>query len=231
MNDDPVDDREERSQDAIAPDGPSARIITIPNLLCFVRLIGSFALVGLAVLERPNLFIGLFVFLAMTDWVDGKLAILLNQRSIYGARLDSAADAALYAALLIGGLWLRWDVLRQEFVWMGAAVASYAISTGVGLWKFRRVPSYHTRAAKTCWLLILLGAVAVLGGWAVWPFRVAMAAVTITNVETTLMSLYLDEWKADVTSLLHVLRPQGRREKPRKKGEDSQPETAVDRGA
>jgi len=230
MHDDPVD-RVENSPDAIAPDVASTRIVTIPNLLCFVRLIGSFALVGLALWERPNLFIGLFVFLAMTDWVDGKLAILLNQRSIYGARLDSAADAALYAALLIGGLWLRWDVLRQEFVWVGAAVGSYAISTSVGLWKFRRVPSYHTRAAKTCWLLILVGAVAVLGGWAVWPFRVAMAAVTITNVETTLMSLYLDEWKADVTSLWHVLRARSRRKQSRDKSEDAEPETAVDRRA
>lgn len=184
----------------------SRRIVTIPNLLCFIRLVGSFGLIALAVLEMPNWFVAVFVFLAMTDWVDGKLAILLNQRSIYGARLDSFADAAMYFALLVGALWLRWDVLAGEIAWIAAAVTSYLVSTGAGLWKFGRIPSYHTRAAKTSWLLVLIAAVCVLGGWAVWPFRVAMAAVTLTNAETTLMSFLLDEWKSDVTSLYHVLR-------------------------
>ncbi len=202
------------------PDRASTRIVTIPNLLCFVRLVGSFALIALALLERPNLFIGLFVLLWMTDWVDGKLAILLDQRSIYGARLDSAADAALYCALLIGGLWLQWDVLREQFVWIGVAVASYAISTSLGLWKFHRVPSYHTRAAKTSWFLICLGAISILGGWSVWPFRVAMAAVTFTNLETTLMTLLLEEWRADVASLYHVTRAERATDKCRADGED-----------
>ena len=43
-------------------------------------------------------------------------------------------------------------------------------------WKYRRWPSYHTRAAKTCWFLIAVAAVCLFAGWAVWPLRVAAIA-------------------------------------------------------
>jgi hypothetical protein len=76
----------------------SNKILTIPNLLCLVRLVGSFILIPIAWQGRNEVFLWCFIFLAMTDWVDGKLAILLNQRTVLGARLDSWADAALYAA-------------------------------------------------------------------------------------------------------------------------------------
>jgi phosphatidylglycerophosphate synthase len=72
-----------------------------------IRLLGSVVLVVVACRDEGKIFLWLFVFLAMTDWVDGKLAILLNQRSQHGARLDSRADAALNEALLFGALWLH----------------------------------------------------------------------------------------------------------------------------
>jgi phosphatidylglycerophosphate synthase len=73
----------------------SDRLLTIPNLICGVRLAGSFVLVAIAWLDQQEVFLWFFLFLAMTDWVDGKLAILLNHRAVFGARLDSWADAAL----------------------------------------------------------------------------------------------------------------------------------------
>lgn len=180
--------------------------LTIPNLLCAIRLVGSAILLGLGIAGQDDAFLILFVLLALTDWVDGKLAILLNQRSILGARLDSWADAALYTALLLGGLSLRWEVLLQERWWICPALISYALTTGVGLWKFGRWPSYHTRAAKISWLLITIGAICLLAGWTLWPFRLAMVAVTLTNLEATLITCLLRDWRANVTSLYHARR-------------------------
>ncbi|MDG2125486.1 MAG: CDP-alcohol phosphatidyltransferase family protein [Verrucomicrobiales bacterium] len=115
-----------------------------------MRLIGSFVLAGIAYAGHSEFFLWLFVALAMTDWLDGKLAILLNQHSVLGARLDSWADAALYTTLLFGALWMRGrTTLASELLWIIPAVATYAISTATGFWKYRRWPSYHTRAAKT----------------------------------------------------------------------------------
>ena len=187
------------------------RIATVPNLLCAVRLFGSFILVALAVMGRDEAFLWLFAALAVTDWLDGKLATLLDQKSELGARLDSWADAALYAALFFGALWLQGAALRNELGWILTAVVSYAVSTIAGIRKFGRWPSYHTRAAKTCWLLIVLAVISVFQGWAVWPLRLTAAAITLTNLEALLITILSAHWRADVESVFHLVRERNRR--------------------
>jgi len=184
----------------------SQRIVTVPNLLCVVRLLGSFVLVALAVMHRGEAFLWLFVALAFTDWLDGKLAIVLRQKSELGARLDSWADAALYCGLLFGALWLHASTVRQELGWILVAVVSYAASTVAGFWKYGRWPSYHTRAAKISWLLIIVAVVFVFEEWTAWPLRLASAAVALTNLEAVSITILSADWRADVESVFHVLR-------------------------
>ena len=184
----------------------SDRLLTIPNLICGVRLAGSFVLVAIAWLDQQEVFLWFFLFLAMTDWVDGKLAIFLNQRSVFGARLDSWADAALYAALLVGTTMMRGATLGSELAWIIPAVATYLISTAAGLWKYHRWPSYHTRAAKTSWFLVVVGAIGLFTDWSLWPMRIALAAATITNIEAVLITIISPTWRADVTSIYHAWR-------------------------
>jgi len=181
-------------------------LFTIPNLLCFLRLAGSPALLWIAWRNESGLFLIVFLVLLMTDWLDGKLAILLHQKSVYGARLDSVADAAMYTATLFGLGWLKWDLFRQEAPWLIAVVVSYALTSGAGLLKYRRLPSYHTRAAKSCWLLTGLAVVSVLTDWSVWPLRVASGAVVLTNLEALAITAVLPEWTAEVGSLAAALR-------------------------
>lgn len=200
----------EQQEAAGAPEPPelpiSDRLVTVPNVICAIRLAGSFVLVAIAWLDQQEVFLWLFLFLAMTDWVDGKLAILLNQRSVFGARLDSWADAALYAALLVGSVMLHGATLRAELAWIITALATYLISTLAGFWKYRRWPSYHTRAAKTTWFLIIVGTIGLLTDWALWPLRVALAAATVTNIEALLITIVSPSWRADVTSIYHAWR-------------------------
>lgn len=184
----------------------SNKILTIPNLLCLVRLVGSFILIPIAWQGRNEVFLWCFIFLAMTDWVDGKLAILLNQRTVLGARLDSWADAALYAALLFGVVTLYGDTLRAELAWIATALVTYLISTVAGFWKYKRWPSYHTRAAKTSWFLTGLAVIALFVEWAIWPLRVAAVAVTLTNIEAIFITIISPAWRADVTSVYHAWR-------------------------
>lgn len=184
----------------------SNKILTIPNLLCLVRLVGSFILIPIAWQGRNEVFLWCFIFLAMTDWVDGKLAILLNQRTVLGARLDSWADAALYAALLFGLVTLYGDTLRAELAWIATALVTYLISTVAGFWKYKRWPSYHTRAAKTSWFLTGLAVIALFVEWALWPLRVAAVAVTLTNIEAIFITIISPAWRADVTSVYHAWR-------------------------
>jgi CDP-diacylglycerol--glycerol-3-phosphate 3-phosphatidyltransferase len=180
--------------------------LNVPNLLCAMRLAGSPVLVGLAIGNQPEIFLALLIFLLLTDWLDGKLAILWKQRTTFGARLDSVADLTLYSALLFGAVWLKWEIVRGESAWLIAAVAAYLLSTGFGWAKFRRLPSYHTRSAKTCWLLTSIAAISLFSGWSLWPLRIAATAVALTNLEAIAITNVLPKWRADVTSIYHVWR-------------------------
>lgn len=196
-------------QTTATDDQRTDRLVTIPNIICVIRLFGSVVLVVLAATGNSTAFLWLFVALAMSDWVDGKLARLLNQRSVWGPRLDSWADAALYVALLIGALILHGDTLRSELAWIVPALASYALSTGAGFWKYRRWPSYHTRAAKISWFLILVGAVCMLGQWELWelwPLRIALVAITLTNLEALLITILSPHRRVDIETVLTILR-------------------------
>jgi cardiolipin synthase len=184
----------------------SNRLLTIPNLLCVIRLVGSFILIPIAWQGANEVFLWCFIFLAMTDWLDGKLAILLNQRTVFGARLDSWADAALNAALLFGVVTMYGATLRFELVWISAAVVSYLISTAAGFWKYKRWPSYHTRAAKTSWFFTAVAVIALFSDWALWPLRVAAVVVTLTNIEALLITIISPVWRVDVTSIYHAWR-------------------------
>ncbi len=192
-------------------------IFTVPNIICMVRLAGSFALLALALMGLQYWFVGLFVALTLSDWIDGRLARWLRQRSDFGARLDSFADAALYGALILGVCVLVWDVVRPDFAWIAVALGSYVVTTVAGLIKYRRVPSYHTRAAKNSQGVVLLAGITLGLGIAVWPLYVAAIAVTLTNIEATLLTIVLPEWRADVSSLWKVLRDRTLRKSPTQK--------------
>lgn len=185
-------------------------VVTVPNVITVLRIAGSFVLLALAWADRPYWFIGLFVVLLLTDWVDGKIAIRFHQRTELGARLDSFADAVLYACLVIGTAWLNPGLLGDHAVLLALMVATYVASGLIALVRFGRLPAYHTRAAKTCWLLISIGAVILLAGGPHWPATVAIAAVLLTNLEAIAIGLVLPRWRSDVTSIYHVVRDRRR---------------------
>jgi cardiolipin synthase len=81
------------------------RILTIPNLVSLVRLLG----VGLfwwVLLVEDNIEAAawLVFIIGWTDWIDGYLARRLNQVSDLGKILDPVADRLMIASAVIGGL-------------------------------------------------------------------------------------------------------------------------------
>jgi cardiolipin synthase len=86
-----------------AETAPSDRIITIPNLLSFARLIGVPLFLWLVLVPQADVWAFVVLVVAgISDWVDGFLARALNQRSNLGILLDPLADRLYIAATLIG---------------------------------------------------------------------------------------------------------------------------------
>jgi CDP-diacylglycerol--glycerol-3-phosphate 3-phosphatidyltransferase len=123
-------------------------------------------------------FLIILLILLFSDWVDGRLASLLDQRSVLGARLDSVADWLLYAALGLSVWWLEEAVVRERIVWFAKA-AWLVAGTGTVIWVM------FGQAAAVPWVL---------------------AFVTLTNLEAVAIGFVLPQWQADVSSLRHALR-------------------------
>ena len=92
---------------------PPDRVLTIPNGLSVLRLLGVPLFLWLALGPQADGWaIVVLAVSSITDWLDGKLARLLNQTSRLGQLLDPAADRlyifATVLALSIRGIMPWW---------------------------------------------------------------------------------------------------------------------------
>ncbi|MFI9508361.1 CDP-alcohol phosphatidyltransferase family protein [Nocardia sp. NPDC052566] len=89
------------------------RIVTVPNALSVLRLVGVPVFLWLLLVERADGWaFALLVLSGVTDFLDGKLARLLDQSSRLGALLDPFVDrlylVTTLAAFVIRGLMPWW---------------------------------------------------------------------------------------------------------------------------
>lgn len=179
-------------------------IWTIPNIICLVRIVGSFALVGLAIAQLPYWFAEVYLVLAASDLVDGEIARRYGQSSALGAGLDSLADIVLSISLLIGVALIRWSAVWGELGMIAIAIVSYLIAVTVCFLKFRRLPSFHTYTAKGTHFLVAVGGVCLVLDWSVWPLRIAAISIVLTNLESLAIIFRLKDWRTDVPSVFSI---------------------------
>lgn len=100
---------------AIAPPAPepvsTTRILTVPNILSFVRLATVPVFVWLFVSGRENAAVILYVAGAWSDFFDGYIARRTNSVSELGKLLDPLADRIFIAALVVA------LVVREVLPW------------------------------------------------------------------------------------------------------------------
>ncbi len=180
--------------------------LNVPNAISSLRILGLVPLVWTAHAGHRTAFLIILLILLFSDWVDGRLASLLDQRSVLGARLDSVADWLLYAALGLSVWWLEEAVVRERIVWFAVAIGTWVVSCIVSFTRFGSLPSYHTLGAKAAWLVAGTGTViwVMFGQAAAVPW--VLAFVTLTNLEAVAIGFVLPQWQADVSSLRHALR-------------------------
>lgn len=178
--------------------------LTIPNVMCAVRLVAQPFMLVPAWLGLPWVVLGMYGVFAAMDWVDGRLARALHQRTRFGAKLDTVADVVLYVSLGLSVCVLRPDLIEQEQWWFTAVGVTYAVSVWLSYARFGKWPSYHTRAAKIGWFLVAVATLVVLTTDHRWPVRVAAVLVTLANLEAAAISCVLREPRSDLPSLYHA---------------------------
>ena len=102
------------------------RILTIPNVLSFVRLGSVPVFVWLFVTDRRDAAVILYALGAWTDFFDGWIARRFDQVSELGKVLDPLADRIFIAALVVAlvatdllELWLAVAILGRDILILG----------------------------------------------------------------------------------------------------------------
>jgi cardiolipin synthase (CMP-forming) len=113
-----------------APPETADRLLTVPNLLSVLRLLGVPLFLWLLLGPHADWWaLAVLALSGFTDWADGVLARKLNQQSSIGALLDPAADRMYILATLVGfvlrsviPLWLALLIVGRDLV-LAAALA------------------------------------------------------------------------------------------------------------
>ena len=117
----------------------------VTSLISCARIIGAFAL--LLTTPLSVLFYIIYSLCCASDIVDGYIARKTKTESRFGEVLDSIADLALVAVMLVIFIPL-FTLDPWMFYWIGAIAAARILSLGIGFVKYRAFSYLHTYANK-----------------------------------------------------------------------------------
>ena len=179
---------------------------SIPNLLSLLRLTLVPVLAIAAVLNEAVLFLLILAISLFSDVLDGYFARKLKQVTELGARLDSWADMATYAMMIVG-LYVMWPaVFDQQFFYLVAASISYVLPVVIALFRFGDFPSYHTWGAKLAALLIAPAFYLLLLNDQQLLFRAVIIFHVVVALEEVAITFALKKSETNVASILSLLR-------------------------
>jgi cardiolipin synthase len=133
--------------------GTTDRVLTVPNVLSALRLVGVPVFVWLILTERDGWALLVLMLSGVTDYLDGKIARRYGLVSKVGALLDPIADRLYILTTLLGLAW------RDVIPWWLVAVllGREAFAGGVLLWLrqygFATLPVHFVGKAATFNLL------------------------------------------------------------------------------
>jgi CDP-diacylglycerol--glycerol-3-phosphate 3-phosphatidyltransferase len=171
-----------------------------------IRLVLVPGLLGLAFANQPSAFLLLFALCLFTDFLDGFLARRLHAQSEWGARLDSWADALSWIAFTCSALLLWPDLMISIQTWVSAALAAFLIPGLYGLFKYHRLPGFHTWSAKAAMAGMGVSVLLLFGGFSPIPFYASVILLGVVCVEETLMVHWLAEPRSDLRSAVQAWR-------------------------
>lgn len=180
-------------------------IYSIPNLLSLLRLALVPVLIIAVCLKETNLFLLLLAISLLSDMLDGYFARKLQQVTEFGARLDSWADMATYAMMIIGIFYIWPVIFVEQLYFLIAATLSYVLPVVIALARFGSFPSYHTWGAKIAAVLIAPAFYLLVLADNQLFFRLVIVFHVIVAIEEIAITFLLEKSKTNVASILSIL--------------------------
>jgi len=174
----------------------SARLFTLPNILCYTRILLTPAIIYFLSVGAFVESLIVFLIAGLTDALDGTLARLLNQTSRFGKFLDPVADK-----FFINSVFITFAALSLLPWWFAALVflrdMLFGLAYGLARVKKRQSDVTPVRISKAnTFLQVILGLLIMGGPLVTQDFGVFLwllvAFVTVTSAISAV--IYLKRW-------------------------------------
>lgn len=177
------------------------QIFNVPNGITLLRMAGTLCLLFLRPLTP--LFFVLYTFTGLTDVLDGWTARRMGAVSEFGAKLDSMADLAFYAVVLIKLFPILWGMVPAGIWYAVAAILVLRLSSYlVAAVKYRKLASLHTYLNKLTGAAVFLIPYLLTTGYAALYCWVACAVAAAASWEELVIHLRSQTYLANTKSLL-----------------------------
>lgn len=124
------------------------KIVTIPNIISFYRLISFPYIFYLVINGIEDLFVIFLIINLVTDILDGLIARVFKMQTEFGARLDSIADIGTYILAIMGIFIFKAEDFAPHVESFYAFISLFIFSNILSLLKFKRLPSLHLYSWK-----------------------------------------------------------------------------------
>ena len=181
---------------------------TIPNLLSLFRLLGVPLLFWFVTFESELWFIGWFLILGFTDFLDGYLARKWNQVTDLGSMLDSIADLAYY----ISAAWLL-ITLFPDYILpnLGILIVFFVLLVlfiVISKWKTGAVLFLHTHISRLAGVLVFVTMLLSFYADTTLLVRGVILLYTIAIIEFSAIFLIFGRVDLDTRSILWLTKEQ-----------------------
>ncbi len=181
------------------------QLLTLPNLLTSFRFVSAPILLWLAWHEHKSAFLLLLAVTFLSDALDGFVARRTGQVSEFGAILDSWADVLTYLTITLCAWWLWPGIVSREARYVALVIGSYLLPAAVGLIRFGRFTSYHTRAVKLAAVFMATSLFLLFLGGPAWPFRIAALVCAAAALEEIAITLSLSEFHTNIRGIFDAI--------------------------
>jgi len=183
------------------------RIESLPDMLCYARLLLVPVVLALALLGLP-FWTGIALLAGgLTDVLDGAIARRRKVVTEYGSRLDSVADTLMEISAAAALLLLRPDIFTRHPVILGAWVALEASWIILGWIRFRRIANLHLYLTKAGGVLAYSFIVyTFVFGYSEAFFRAAAALLIVSSIECLMIVTFARSVDENMKSIYHARR-------------------------
>jgi len=180
-------------------------IKSVPDLLCYARLLLVPVVLALALSNLP-FYAGIALFAAgLTDVLDGIIARGCNIATAYGSRLDSIADTLLEVSAALAVLILKPEIFTGHTLILGAWIAIEAASILLGWIKFRRIANLHLYLTKASGVVAYAFVIYTLViGYSEAFLYAAVTLLIVSSLECLILQLVAPRVDEHMKSIYHA---------------------------